>query len=152
MKENTPKDVLDTIKEAEKKTKARVLLKSLTEIKGMTRSILELKEKTIIMLEEIGMSEEDIKRVIDFVNSVVILSESDKKDIRDNIKKELSKVKERADEKVIEGFVRALDYYGYDQSIVSSLNTPTNVTVPIGSVWVGNTLELEDGNSILLKL
>lgn len=83
-KEKQP-DILDDIRAMERMTKRLVLIKMLSEIKKMAHDILELKEKGLVLLEEVGISKEDSKKIIDFVNSQssVKLSESDIKSIRE---------------------------------------------------------------------
>src|SRR5260221_12827623 len=87
-------DVLDQVRRLEKFRKAQVLVESIEEIKELAKEVLELKEKTNVLLEEIGLSVEDIKRVIDYVNSLVKLTTSDKKRIREQAIKSKEKTEE----------------------------------------------------------
>lgn len=98
----TKDDVLDQFKKAEKMIKTNLLLKSIGNLKKLAREVLEIKEETRIMLSEIGISEEDSKRVIDFINSLVELSEADKKEIRDEVKKGLASDRKEIEKKVEE--------------------------------------------------
>src|SRR5258705_327290 len=78
-------DVLDQVRRFEKFRKAQVLVESIEEIKELAKDVLEAKERTNVLLEEIGLSAEDAKRVIDYVNSIVKLTTADKKRIREEV-------------------------------------------------------------------
>ena len=97
-KETRPTDVLDEIKKVEQTVRRRALAKSIGDMKDKAKKILELKEETVAMLEALGISDVDSKRVIDFLNSCpdVQLTENDKKSIReranDNAKKQKQEV------------------------------------------------------------
>ena len=90
-KEEQKLDILDEVKKVENVVRVAALRKMLAEIKKKARQILELKEETTCILEELNVSAEDTKRIIDFVNSLsgVKLSEKDKKDLRQRIKKNI---------------------------------------------------------------
>lgn len=93
-------DVLDQIKAIERAVKAQTLMKILSSLKKYAREILVLKEKTTIMLEELGISDTDAKRIIDFINnsSEVQLSETDLKKIREEMKETVSEKKSESQE------------------------------------------------------
>jgi len=97
-------DILSEVKKVEKLVKAQLLIKTLSDVKKKAREIVELKEETDAILEEIGLSAEDAKRVIDYVNSLksVQLSESDKKEIREDTKKTVENMRESAEKKIEE--------------------------------------------------
>ena len=79
-KETKELDVLDHLKRVEAKVKQAVVVKMVGEIKRMASQVLELKEKCTAVLTEVGLSAEDVKRVIDFVNNLpsVQLNDGDK--------------------------------------------------------------------------
>lgn len=83
--------VLDQVKQIEKRNKARLLIKTLTQLKKFARDIYIMKEKTNLLLDNIGVSEKDSKAIIDFINSLpeVQLSEENKKDLKEDIKEEI---------------------------------------------------------------
>lgn len=83
-------DVLDHIKKAEKVIKTNLLIKQMGELKKLARELLEIKEKSVMILEDVGVEEADIKRVIDFINSSpeVQLTENDKKEIRERVRQQ----------------------------------------------------------------
>lgn len=95
-------DVLDQIKEVEKMVKAQALIKVLTSLKEYAREVLVLKEKTTALLAELGISETDSKRVIDFINNSpeVQLTETDKKDIQGKARETVKDKKKTSQEEL----------------------------------------------------
>jgi hypothetical protein len=87
-------DVLKEIKDAEKKIKAKKLSLAIERIKETAHKILEMKTFCVMMLEEVGISEEDQKRVIDFVNELpgTKLQEEDKMMLRQEARREILRV------------------------------------------------------------
>lgn len=87
--QKTP-DVLDHIKKAEKAIKTNLLIKQMGTLKSLARELLEIKERSVMILEDVGVEEVDIKRVIDFINSSpeVQLTESDKRELREKVRRE----------------------------------------------------------------
>jgi len=94
-------DILDELKAMEKAVKKMVLIKMLSLIKKMSHEILVLKEKCNVLLDEVGIADEDTKRIIDFVNnqSTVRLTKVDKEDIRDWAKEEVEKTRDGLEQK-----------------------------------------------------
>jgi len=97
-------DILDQVRIMEKNVKARMLMKKIVELKELCKDIKEDKEECVIILQEIGIDEKDIKRIIDFINNSadVDLTEEDKKQIRERVKKNVKNERERLNEKVSE--------------------------------------------------
>ncbi len=99
-------DVLAQIKRAEQAIKQATLVKMISDIKNMAHDILELKEKCVMLLSEIGLTDEDIKRVIDFVNNLptVQLSKVDKEAIgnwaRDQVQGKRKDIEKKIEEKI----------------------------------------------------
>jgi hypothetical protein len=87
-KEKKEIDVLEQLKQAEKVIKVNLLIKKIGELKKVAKEVLVAKEKTQMILEEAGVKGEDIKRVIDFINSMpeVQLTEAEKKDLREDVR------------------------------------------------------------------
>lgn len=87
--QKTP-DVLDHIKKAEKVIKTNLLIKQMGTLKALARELLEIKERSVMILEDVGVEEVDIKRVIDFINSSseVQLTDQDKKELREKVRRE----------------------------------------------------------------
>jgi len=121
-KETKKEDILEQVKKAEKLIKMNLLLKQLATLKKLAKEVLVAKEKSVLILEEVGVSQEDVKRVIDFINSSpeVQLSESDKKDLREDVKEEHSKKREEV-QKEIEKHPfyggSSLNYFSTDSSV-----------------------------------
>jgi hypothetical protein len=93
-------DILDQVKKAEKTIKLGLLMKRIGDLKDIAKEIMEAKEESTMILEEIGIKDEDIKRIIDFVTSSVSLSDEDKKEIRARVKKENEQSREKVEEQV----------------------------------------------------
>jgi hypothetical protein len=81
------KDILDDIKKADKFIKAQLLIKKIGELKKLAKDVLLAKEKATIVLEEIGIKEKDIKRIIDFINESddVKLTKVDREALREDV-------------------------------------------------------------------
>lgn len=101
-------DVLDDIKDAEKRIKAATLVKTLPELKDMAREVLVLKKKIELTLEKLGVSDTDSKRIIDFVNSLVTLSESEILEIREEVRGSVEKEQMKAEKSVLEQYGKRL--------------------------------------------
>jgi len=104
MKEKIEKkpDVLEDVKEVDRKIRAKILYKKIGDIKEWAKEIATLKEKTELLLEELGVEKEDIKRLIDYATNSpeAQLTDADKKDLRETVKKEVIKFKDKAKEKI----------------------------------------------------
>jgi len=143
MSEKKEPDILDEVKKIEKITKAQLLRKAVRKIKNYAREILELKEKTLIELEEIDIAKGEIKKVIDFVNSLpdVQLTENDKKELRDEVKKSVKE--ERSDvEKEVEK--KGLDIFRYNNNenpdLVCTYSNPSPSIYSVG-LYSSNSTE-----------
>lgn len=95
--EEKEKDVLDRLRDVDKTVKARLLFQVVEDMRYSSRQLLEIKEKNLARLAAIGISEKDIKRIIDYINELpeVRLTESDIEDIKDSIQKETEQKKKR---------------------------------------------------------
>lgn len=78
-------DNLLNIKKLEEYKKNQTLVKLVEEVKSYAKEILILKEKTIILLKEFNISENESKRIIDYINSIVKLTETDREKIKDSV-------------------------------------------------------------------
>ena len=92
--------VLEQVKKIEKIKKAQVLAATMREIKEMAKSVLLLKEETNLIMEEIGISTADAKKVVDYVNSLVELTESDKKDLKEKVKERHQEKEQKVEEEM----------------------------------------------------
>lgn len=131
-KEEVKPDILDQIKRAEMAVKQATLIKMMGEVKRMASQVLELKEKCTAMLTEIGLSADDVKRVIDFVNNLssVQLNDADREIIRKWAKDEVQG-KRKDIEKKIEDRIKPYEFLVTSQNISSA-------TIDAG-VWSGAT-------------
>ena len=137
------------------------LRKMLAEIKKKARQILELKEETTCILEELNVSAEDTKRIIDFVNSLsgVKLSEEDKKDLRQRIKKnifnEKENISEKLSKKVEDSFIGHLGNYAGTNLTYASTGDRSMFANQVFTTSA-NTLQLQDAaepeNNLVLNL
>lgn len=105
-KKETATDILEEIRAVDKMVKRALLFKVLSHLKYISRKMLRYKELVRAELKEMGVSEDDSKRIIDFINESadVKLTEDDlksiRKDARDSIqekKKEIEKGMEKND-------------------------------------------------------
>jgi hypothetical protein len=63
-------DILEDVKNIEKKAKAKLLIETTIELKKKIKQIAKLKLECDIALEEVGISKEDRKRIIDFLKDL----------------------------------------------------------------------------------
>ncbi len=129
-KEIKEHDILDDVRKAEKAIKMQLLVKQLAVLKGLAREILEAKAKSEMILQDIGVSEADIKRVIDFVNSSpeVQLTEEDKKELRDEIRSDGQEARKEVQKKIES-----------NPSFYASLTGATSNSVNYMSAGIGGT-------------
>jgi glutamyl/glutaminyl-tRNA synthetase len=99
-------DILEDIKNAEMITKKLVLIKVLGELKTLAKTVLEAKEKCSALLAEAGVSAEESKRVIDFINSKssVQLTKADKEKIEDWAKSKIEGERKTVERKLEDDF------------------------------------------------
>lgn len=83
-----PKDILEDIKEVDRKVRTRIVYDKLEDIKEWAKTISELKQKTQMLLEELGVETEDIKRLIDYATNSqeAQLSKEDLEDLKEEVK------------------------------------------------------------------
>ena len=145
--EHKPMDVLDEIKAIERVVRKKRLLAALTELKDKAHKILELKEECLSLLEAIGVSDEDQKRIIDYVNNSgdVVLSESEKKDIRTKAKEKEVSEKKKVETKIKEDPVVFNTLYSM---LTGWKNNTYREHVPNGgAIWRGVDVSLTDNSS-----
>lgn len=94
------KSVLDQVKKLERFKKAQILAETIEGIKIQAKEVLLIKEETKLLLEEIGISEKDIKAVIDYVNSIVKLTKADKDELREKVRETKKKREEEVAKKM----------------------------------------------------
>lgn len=89
-------DILSDIRELETRKRKALLAKKIVDLKKVAKRINELKAETELLFEELHLTKEDSKRVIDFVNELdeVKLTASEREAIRSRMKKGLQEDKE----------------------------------------------------------
>jgi hypothetical protein len=132
-KQNKKKDILEGIKEIDKEARTKMVYVKLKTLKEWARTILELKEKTQIMLEELGVETEDIKRLIDYVNSTQELTEKDKKELREEIKDDVEEEKEEVTEKLIKDLEKK--HFNQAYTMTASAGTATTSLNDYATTW-----------------
>jgi len=114
MEEENDVDILDEVKKIDRVKRRQLLLTEFEKVKQLAKQVIESKEKCKMILEEVGLKEEDIKKVIDFVNSMdeVKLSDSKRENLRDTVK---IGIKVRRDE-IAEKMQRPIVHDGWSTS------------------------------------
>lgn len=147
-KVENPVDVLDQIKEREQAKRKKLLLDKIPELKKMAKQVLILKKRTDLLLTELGLSERDIKRVIDWINAEV-----DVQPTEDEIKKEKEEVKKDTTDdlkKIEERLKKIEDDKWSNLSYINAVGTIAN-TQPFPPYHNGKTFYCnDDRNNILL--
>jgi hypothetical protein len=145
--EKVQPDLLDEVKQIERAIRAKALAKMLTTLKEKAHEILELKEYTNAVLEELGVEEADKKRLIDWINSLdqVKLSKNNKESIRDNASKDVHKERKEAEKKIPDVYSgRLVDYTLAAESsrglpANNSFVTTTGMPTTIGAGYIGTS-------------
>ena len=115
-----PADILDEVRAAESATRKIMLIKTLGQLKKMAKDVLELKEKTQALISELGISADDSKRLIDFINnlSAVKLTESEVKASQEWAKLQVAGKRKDAEEKVEDNLKIFLGSVANDDSFI----------------------------------
>ena len=147
--EHKPVDILDEVKAIERAVRKKRLLAALTELKDKAHKILELKEECLSLLEAIGVSDEDQKRIIDYVNnsSDVALSESEKKDIRIKAKEKEVSEKKKVETKIKEDPVVLNTLYSVPTGWESKIYRE-HVNGNGGTIWRDTPITLNSDGSV----
>lgn len=161
MNENKEHDVLDDIKQAEKQLKVATLVKNIATLKKIAKDVLTAKEKMNQYLEQMGMSETDSKRIIDFINSLpeITLSKKEIKDIEDDVAKDLENKTKEVKKKIEDS---NLTFYNLGSKIdnlqsgslnqwpiVNAINNTTTSSLCFASLNANGEFEIVDGESKL---
>lgn len=120
-------DILDDVKKIDKIRKAQLLSRSLQELRSKAKEILILKRETSLLLKEIGLCESDRKKVIDYVNSTVKLSPSDKSQIKKRVTDKKNDLEGKIDKKI-------------DDAPLSIAQTLGSYTIMNDATYTGQTL------------
>jgi hypothetical protein len=98
------KDILEDVKELDRKVRAKVVYEKISDIKEWAKEISTLKQKTQLLLEELGVETEDIKRLIDYATNSpeAQLTKSDLDNLRESVKDIIKDSKKKAQKKIEE--------------------------------------------------
>jgi hypothetical protein len=156
MSENKDKkSILDRVKDLEVAKKQRVLIKNIQKLKELCADVIETKEEVNILLEKLGISKEEGKALIDFLNESddVKMVEDKRKEIEERVEKELKQDKS----KVADDLEKALEKEGYvfatlgNYGAISQFNCQTIPTSAASSINFLATsqdkMTLSNGNS-----
>jgi len=105
--EKTP---LGSLKELEEVKKKRLLAKLLTSLKEDSKEVMRLKKSCELSLELAGIDKKESKSIIDWINSLVELTEEDVKDIKMDLKNEQEENKREIEKKIEEAPYSPLTY------------------------------------------
>lgn len=115
-------DILEDLKEVDRKVRAKIVYEKMSDIKDWAKEIATLKEKTQMLLEELGVEAVDVKRLIDYATNSpeAQLSKSEREDLREEIRDDIKSSREKTQKKVHEEPVtsfssRDLNKEAYDQ-------------------------------------
>jgi len=88
-------NVLDDLRDAEKQIKMTMLVKNLAKLKELAKDVLIAKETMNVYLDQLGMTEAEKKKVIDFINSLseVRVTKRDEDSIAEEVSRSLDSVK-----------------------------------------------------------
>lgn len=148
-------DILDQVRKAERAVKMHLLMRQLATLKKIAREVLMAKEESRLILQDVGVSEEDIKRVIDFINSSpeVQLSKDDVEELRNKVRGKGKKEREDIQEKIEKN---PLVFTGGGVSGAGLLSSTTTSTPATGG-WFNTSanqvyLSSASGDSVKISL
>jgi len=133
------KDILEEVKELDRQVRAKIVFEKLGEIKKWAREIAELKLKTQFLLEELGVEDADIKRLIDYATNSpeAQLDKDDVADLKDEVRDMIASSKKKIEKKMAETIPYA---YVMSASGVDNMTTGGSYTTSsTGSTADGTT-------------
>jgi len=165
---NKPRDILDDVRRNESRIKRALFLSHFSCMKEMAHQRLCLQEELRATCEQLGLSKDDTKRVIDFINESddVRLTESDIEDVAEKVRDTLSDsrqdlVKELEKQPLVQRYplteaigqtVVGFDYDYDDNGSITSTHAVYNVVSGTDGTSA-DTVNLNNGSSELsLKL
>lgn len=107
------KTILDQVKDLEIAKKQRLLLKNIQKLKELCADVLETKEETNILLKKLGISKEDGKALIDFLNESedVKLNDERREEIEERVDKDLKREKSEISNEVEKAINKFPEYF-----------------------------------------
>ena len=138
MKDTTPNQALDQLKQVEDKHQKALMVKALQLLKEQAKLVLKSKYATNEILKQLSISDTDQKAIIDWINSLsdVKLNDDDEFDIEEKVKDQLTKKKKEVEKDLQEHpnyFVTTAGCNGL------SLTQPTMYTSSINCASVADT-------------
>ena len=145
------KDILEEVKELDRRIRSKIVYEKLDDIKQWAREIAELKQKTQLLLEELGVEDADIKRLIDYATNSpeAQLSKDDIADIKDEVKDEIADSKKKLNKELVDNmsFMCAPDvklnsmggYYAYATTSGSTTQGSVNDSCSSTTTWVSDS-------------
>src|SRR3990167_1105823 len=100
MSDEQKKTLLDDLKKMEEAKKKRILAKILNQIKEDAEEIIRLKLSYDIYMEELGVSQKEAKSIIDWINSLIKISDNDKEELKEEIRDELKEENKKIEKKI----------------------------------------------------
>ena len=144
-------DILDDIKRVEKILTQQLLVRVISQLKQEAKETLKRKIRVKLMLKEVGISDDDAKRVIDFVNELpeVKLTEEEVKEIRDSVRESVRRDKSKVQKKMEEVAPPVNAFY---QTALSSGNVEKirGLRMTTGGAIAGNEDWLSDQSGVTL--
>jgi hypothetical protein len=133
------KDILEEVKELDRKVRAKIVYDKLVDIKSWAREIAELKLKTQFLLEELGVEAEDIKRLIDYATNSpeAQINKDDMADLKDEVKEMIAESKEKVHKKMADSPMAYVMTAGSGN--MTNTAYPATYTVTSGSTGTGST-------------
>lgn len=150
MSEKKTKSVLDDVKAAEAQIKKQLLMRELNNLRKLAKRRLEIEEETRLILDEIGITGTDAKKVIDYINEQVKLSESDKESIRKRVAKDVEEEKEEVEDKIPTLALSAIANAGgvdWTTTKQEAYNDLKNGSYSMTVSNTGDTMMISDGSS-----
>lgn len=110
-------DILEDVKAVDRKVRAKIVYEKMSEIKDWAKEIATLKEKTQMLLEELGVESMDIKRLIDYATNSpeAQLTKNELEELREEVREEIDESKGKAKKKLADEPVTA--FVGYSQDL-----------------------------------
>jgi transcriptional regulator with AAA-type ATPase domain len=134
-KNKKQKDILEDIKEIDKMVKIHLLRENIGEIKKMAKDIIKIKKKTELILEDIGIDNDDIKRIIDFVNSLdsTKLTDDNISELKKEVKNRNKEKKEKIEENINDNIYQNQVFYNSQLSNLATINDSSSLNITDGS-------------------
>lgn len=92
--------LLEDLKKLEATKKKQVLAAVLNKIKDDALEVLKLKERYKLFMDQLGVSEKESKQIIDWINSLVSLTDSDKESLKKSVISELEQKRKTVEKKI----------------------------------------------------